>query len=303
MKIYIALTDYDWYMRLKNAKLEEVNFWRPGSTEFKALQPDDLFLFKLKAPYNAIVGGGFFFRYDRLPIRVAWDYFGIENGTKDFEEFDVRLKRYRAKNNITSFPDVGCIVLNAPFYLEQEFWITPPADMAKNIVVGKLYDSEIGEGKRIFAQVIERMTLSEHMVSEGNTPNLFNLYLTKHRIGQGAFRLLIANTYNRCCAISGEKTLPVLQAAHIKPYTQNGPNIAPNGILLRTDIHQLFDDGYITITPNYEVRVSERLHKDYGNGKMYYQFNKEKLIYLPQNESDKPNKEFLEWHNDMIFLK
>lgn len=52
------------------------------------------------------------------------------------------------------------------------------------------------------------------------------------------------------------KTLPVLDAAHIIPFSENGPNIS-NGILLRTDIHTLFDKGYITIDENYIVEVSK----------------------------------------------
>ncbi|HEY8423583.1 MAG TPA: HNH endonuclease signature motif containing protein, partial [Clostridia bacterium] len=66
--------------------------------------------------------------------------------------------------------------------------------------------------------------------------------------GQGAFRVLVTDAYNRQCAVSGEKILPALEATHIKPYSKEGPNDVKNGILLRADIHKLFDAGYITIT-------------------------------------------------------
>lgn len=46
--------------------------------------------------------------------------------------------------------------------------------------------------------------------------------LIRHRLGQGAFRVLVTDAYQRRCAISGEKTLPVLEAAHIRPYSQHG---------------------------------------------------------------------------------
>ena len=83
MKIYVGVTDYDWFTILKNANCDEVNFWRPGTgTNFKALEPNDLFLFKLHSPRNYIVGGGYFVRYSILPTFLAWDAFGIQNGTR-----------------------------------------------------------------------------------------------------------------------------------------------------------------------------------------------------------------------------
>lgn len=50
-----------------------------------------------------------------------------------------------------------------------------------------------------------------------------NPVLTKVRIGQSSFATSVISAYNRRCSISGERTLPVLEAAHIKPYSQAGP--------------------------------------------------------------------------------
>ena len=107
--------------------------------------------------------------------------------------------------------------------------------------------------------------------------------LTKHRLGQGGFRISVTDAYQRRCAISGEKTLPVLEAAHIQPYSCEGPHMLQNGLLLRSDIHTLFDGGYITITPDYRIEVSQRLHNDYGNGRDYYKFHGERLLVLPES--------------------
>ena len=62
-------------------------------------------------------------------------------------------------------------------------------------------------------------------------------YLRRSRLGQGTFRILVTGAYRRQCAISGEKTLPVLEAAHIKPFANSGPNRIDNGLLLRSDMH------------------------------------------------------------------
>src|SRR5690606_11461688 len=74
-------------------------------------------------------------------------------------------------------------------------------------------------------------------------------YLARARLGQGAFRVLVTDAYQKRCAISGERTLPVLQAAHIRPYAAAGPHRVSNGLLLRSDLHILFDRGYVTVTP------------------------------------------------------
>jgi hypothetical protein len=49
-----------------------------------------------------------------------------------------------------------------------------------------------------------------------------NPLMVRPRLGQGSFRVLVTETYQRRCALTGEKTLPVLEAAHIKPYAELG---------------------------------------------------------------------------------
>ena len=59
LNIVIAVTDGDWFDLLrKQPNLGEVNFWAPSAANFRALQPGELFLFKLHAPRNFVVGGG-----------------------------------------------------------------------------------------------------------------------------------------------------------------------------------------------------------------------------------------------------
>jgi hypothetical protein len=72
--------------------------------------------------------------------------------------------------------------------------------------------------------------------------------LVPRRLGQGAFRVLVTETYGRRCAVTGEPVLPVLDAAHIRPVSQGGLHSLSNGLLLRTDVHTLFDRGYVTVT-------------------------------------------------------
>src|SRR5207245_11556742 len=83
--------------------------------------------------------------------------------------------------------------------------------------------------------------------------------LVRQRLGQGAFRLVVMDTYQRRCAVTKEKALPVLQAAHIKPVSEGGRHLVSNGLLLRSDVHTLFDRGYVTNTPELKFRASRRL--------------------------------------------
>lgn len=80
------------------------------------------------------------------------------------------------------------------------------------------------------------------------------------RQGQSVFRKKLLEAYDGVCAITGTDVTDALQAAHIRPY--NGPhtNHVTNGLLLRADLHNLFDLKLITINPNSMlVVVSPRL--------------------------------------------
>lgn len=58
----------------------------------------------------------------------------------------------------------------------------------------------------------------------------------------------------------------------------------PDGVLLRADLHRLFDKGYVTITPDYCLEVSSRLKADYSNGRSYYPLNGQTLRLPRDNE-------------------
>ena len=308
MKFYVGVTDYEWYTILKQKKCDEVNFWKPGGkTNFKAINTNDLFLFKLHSPNNYIIGGGFFVRFSILPTFLAWDTFGIENGTNNLQELNDRVNKYKKQNNINDYSkNIGCIILTEPFFFEENDWIPVPLDWALNIVQGKTYDTSTISGMRLYKEVsekIEKQHLYDNIIiNEPEGARYGKEQLVKHRLGQGAFRVVVTETYHRECSITGEKTLPVLDAAHIKPFSENGPNISQNGILLRTDIHTLFDKGYITIDENYHVVVSKRLNEDFGNGKEYYAYHGKELFNVPDKQIDLPGKEYLRWHNENVYL-
>jgi putative restriction endonuclease len=124
--------------------------------------------------------------------------------------------------------------------------------------------------------------------------------LVRPRLGQGAFRLIVTDVYDRRCAMTGERTLPVLEAAHIKPYGLGGPHQPENGLLLRSDLHTLFDQGYMTVDANeLKVVVSGRIREEFENGRDYCQ-PQGRPIRLPHDASGLPLREYLEFHNSLF---
>jgi putative restriction endonuclease len=120
------------------------------------------------------------------------------------------------------------------------------------------------------------------------------------RLGQGAFRILITDAYERRCAITKEKALPVLEAAHIRPVAEGGSHRLGNGLLLRSDVHTLFDRGYITVARDHRVRISRKLKADFDNGEHYYQLEGSTL-WIPRSSEAQPRIDLLEWHSDTVF--
>ena len=306
MKLFVGVTDTNWYSFLANSRPDEVNFWQPGGRQtFKALEPNDLFLFKLHSPLNYIAGGGFFVRHSFLPVSLAWEAFGNKNGTPDYQSLSNAIYKYR-KSDRKSEPDpsIGCIILTSPFFFDRREWIPIPEDWKPNIVQGKSYDTNTLFGRRLFQDVQDKLNriMSTDIEFQENSARYGSGQIIYPRIGQGTFKVLVTEAYHRRCAISGEKTLPVLEAAHIRPYSQEGPHSTSNGLLLRKDIHTLFDRGYITIDEGLNVEVSKRIKEDYGNGREYYAFHGKKLTEIPDNVQEKPSWQYLRWHNENVFM-
>lgn len=306
MNFYLGVTDNDWYNHLQAINPDDINFWKPGgNVNFKALKPGEPFLFKLKSPANAIGGVGFFTKFSFLPLNMAWDVFRERNGCASYKDFEKKIYAYRASRFITeSNPIIGCVVLTNPIFFSEEDWIPLP-DWSSNNPQGKGFSMNTPEGLQIWKRVetlinlrIESQQSKANQFTLNEEPARYGFGLSKIRIGQGAFRVLVTDAYNRRCSITGEKTLPVLEAAHIKAYAESGPHAVANGLLLRSDMHKLFDSGYITITKDYKVEVSKRIKEEFENGREYYQYHGKALVYLPDKDNNRPGENYIEWHNE-----
>ena len=302
MLIWVGVTDKDWFDYLATIEPAEVNFWQPSPRPAtRQLKPGDLFLFKLHSPDNFIVGGGFFVRFTTLPVKIVWETFEASAGVRTYSELLSRIGRYR-RQPVRGDAEIGCNVLNAPFFFPREDWIPIPPDWAPNIVRGKAYDTETDAGASLYEVVRANLQKNQFRDEITEEPAYDDPYLKRARLGQGAFRVLVTDAYHRRCAVTGEKTLPVLEAAHIQPYARSGPNRIENGLLLRADIHRLFDGGYVTVDPDLHFVVSDRVREEYANGKEYYRYHGTKLLNLPEKVNEQPARDFLDWHSSEIYV-
>lgn len=118
------------------------------------------------------------------------------------------------------------------------------------------------------------------------------------------FRASVFASYENTCCISGMTLPTMLIASHIKPFrscrTASERTDPENGLLLNTFYDKAFDQGLITVTPGYKIRVSSLVKAQED------EFTKHWLIGLDGAQILRParffpNKDYLEYHNDMIF--
>ena len=248
VRLWVANTDPDWFDYLASQPdLDEVNFWQPsGNLKFGAIRPGELFFFRLKSPRNAIGGFGVFSHASTLPVSLAWESFGTKNGASSFEEMCARIKKLRTRSKPTAGDyNIGARIVAQPVFLPRQLWIPQPDPWPSSIVVGKRYDAETGEGRRIWEQANDRGRVAKSSLSEFEDParRFGPPALIAPRLGQGAFRIAVTDAYGRACAITGNRVLPALDAAHIRPFALGGTHTVSNGMLLRRDIHRIFDFG------------------------------------------------------------
>ena len=298
INLVIAVTDGDWFDMLRQQpNLTEVNFWAPSAAKFRALQPGELFLFKLHAPRNVIVGGGIFAYANTLPCSLAWEAFREANGARSAQEMRARIGRYRRADPVDrSDFEIGCRILTQPFFFDEGDWIPVPTSWASNIVSFKTYNTGDADGLALWDAVNERLKRPALPGMADVQARYGEPQLIRPRLGQGAFRVLVTDIYNRRCAITHERTLPALEAAHIRPYGDGGEHEARNGLLLRRDIHSLFDAGYVTVTPDLRFEVSHRIKEEFENGRHYYELHG-KPISAPADALLRPDPAALRWHN------
>jgi putative restriction endonuclease len=312
VSLWAAVTDLDWFdMLAAEPAVDEVDFWQPsGRNEFHAIRPGELFLFKLKAPRNVIGGFGVFQHASNLPVSLAWEAFGRKNGVASLPEMRARIARYRHEPTVGDFT-IGCRIVVDPVFLPERLWIPVPPSWAGNTVVGKTFSTDEVDGRRLWDQVHdaasqlggnlfdirEQSTLFDHEFQ----PRTGAPQLILPRLGQGSFRVAVTDAYGRECGLTNGRVLPALDAAHIRSWSEGGEHAVSNGILLRRDIHRVFDAGYATFDEDMRFVVSDRVRTEFNNGEEYRRLRGLPLKQ-PADPRLRPDRTALEWHRQHVFL-
>jgi putative restriction endonuclease len=306
---FIAVTDPGWYEQLaRTPGPKDANFWRPSARPLKRLPVGAPFLFKLKGRDHAIAGFGFFASFTILPDWLAWDTFGEANGVESLEGLRRRLQKIRDGARIEADPAgrIGCCLIAETRFFPPELWVEPPKDWKPRTQTGATYDLSRGEGARVWRDCLQRGAVDPNALVFREVPppteERYGAPTTyQPRLGQGIFRVQVLDAYDRACAVTREHSLPVLEAAHIRPYATGGEHRVSNGLTLRTDLHRLFDRGYVTVDEDHQLVVGRRLKDDFDNGRSYYSLHGRPLE-VPAAPSLAPDRAALAWHREHVFL-
>ncbi|RPF21320.1 HNH endonuclease [Myceligenerans xiligouense] len=128
--------------------------------------------------------------------------------------------------------------------------------------------------------------------ASGHKRFLLRTRMVTQRQGQAAFRNMLLKAYEGRCAVTLSDVLATLQAAHIEPYDGAATNVVSNGLLLRADIHNLFDLGLLWLDDEYKVCLAGEIAKS------QYRRLAGKAIELPKSRRHWPSRQRLKEHRD-----
>lgn len=128
--------------------------------------------------------------------------------------------------------------------------------------------------------------------------------LVKARVNQHFFRGTVLSSYSQRCCITGLDLTSLLIASHIKPWAASTPDTERtnpcNGLCLNALHDKAFDKGLITVLPDYTVRVSSKITSCVNSdGTAFLAKCDRQRIHLPERFA--PKREYLEYHNDVVF--
>lgn len=329
MRIVVGVTDNRWATFLRDhTDITEANFWQPSPHGFKALTAGEPFLFKTKDPKKFrdvdipgyhLVGGGFFDEYVELRVSEAWTIWGPANGVSSEEELLARARTYRGRSQrdpLDPDPTIGCVILRNIFFAGRGAEMPEPPNWARNNVTYTGYDMLEPSRRRDTEYVSHAFATLQRdarvdfawepdlrgIPLDWQGPRYGDPLLVRPRMGQGHFKRAVAAAYRHRCAVTTSATFPSLEAAHIRPFADGGEHAVSNGLLLRTDVHRLYDRGYISVDPDLRLRVSPQLREHGWNGAEFY--DREATGYViaaPVEPGLRPDRDALAWHFETRF--
>jgi putative restriction endonuclease len=158
IRLFVANTDNDWFDYLSSLpNLREANLWQPAGKAFRAVQPGELVVFRLKRPRNRIGGFGVLSGSSVLPLHVAWDSFGRGNGAASYAALRDAVARSRPGGTVGPTTPIGCRLLSDPVFLPPDLWIDLPPTWSPRWRE-KVLATNTPDGLHLWRQLVE-MTL------------------------------------------------------------------------------------------------------------------------------------------------
>ncbi len=285
-----------------------------------------MFLFKTKDPSKfrevdipgyRLVGGGYYEEYFVLRVSEAWQIWGTGNGVASERELLERVQAYRHGRRYDFDPDpqIGCIALRNIFFADRGAEPAQPPHWSTNNVTIEGYDLT-GPSKKVDSDYLLQVSdvLRDHARYDREWDRdldelyaierkKFGEYVARHRLGQAAFRIAVDQAYEFHCAVTSSGTYPSLEAAHIVDYSdEGGTHAVTNALLLRRDVHTLYDRGYLGITPDLRLKVSPELRVNGWNGVEFYEKEAGGFkIRVPEDPRLQPDRDALAWHHETKF--
>jgi putative restriction endonuclease len=168
------------------------------------------------------------------------------------------------------------------------------------------WDSLAFESERLLADLTHQSVEEMNGLNEDELPKegIEREQLVRVRVNQRFFRSTVLTSYESQCCITGLAIPSLLTASHIAPWAkdQNNRMNPRNGLCLNVLHHRAFDEGLITITPEFRVRVSSSLAASTtgeANHTLFERYH-DQLARLPRRFL--PDPMLLDWHNNTVFV-
>ncbi|MGN1280460.1 MAG: HNH endonuclease [Succinivibrio sp.] len=311
--ILLCKVSYNWYQVIKSHFISNgsglTNCWYTPVEELEQrsdefLPPSGsltLFLVE-KDGKQLIVGGGFYLFHTNLTIESCWNSYGVLSGYITYQDFMKRAKDCKADLN----DPISCYISDGSFIFIRNNIVEVPDDFKMDfenrsrLVISCQEPLGMYLGKICFERRSKQIDAGS---ADSTWPGIYYV-ASLHKSAQKAaqFRSFMINLYHRRCAVSGCSLVPILNVAHIKTIYDERYTRPCNGLILRSDIHKMFSKGLITFYYDgpdvIRVRVSENLKYDLSGD---YKDLEGKALTLPDDRTNWPSVEYLEWHNRIRF--
>jgi putative restriction endonuclease len=310
-KVFLVGVPYPWYQAIKAHYIvsgsKSVDCWSSLSevSTYSGPEPDPgaLMMFTVQREGRTyICGGGFYCATRTMEPSKAWDLYGVNNGADSFKDFREQLLAagWREGEKLVANVINGCFA----FSRHESYQI--PDELGIRIRTGTTIPFSLNNPDGRFLARVVMHRRSPHLrpgTFNNEWPGIYLMAAEKHaRDYSMVFFTQMLRAYDFRCAVTGDRTQPLLDVAHIRTFYDERFTNPCNGIVMRTDIHRLFSQGYITCEYASDSEVVVIVSKDLAvaGGGEYMKYDGVKLS-LPEDKAMWPSRDYLVWHHERRF--